>query len=146
MLNTQTRRVMIAALLGSSMLVPAVAFAQDAAEDANDEIIVTAQKREESLQNVPMSIQAMGTEKLNQLQVQEFSDYVKYLPSVTIQTSAPGFAQVFFRAVASGENANHSTSQPTVGMYLDEQPITTIQGALDIHVYDMARVEALAGP
>jgi iron complex outermembrane recepter protein len=146
MLNTQTRRVMIAALLGSSMLVPAVAFAQDAAEDANDEIIVTAQKREESLQNVPMSIQAIGTEKLNQLQVQEFADYVKYLPSVTIQTSAPGFAQVFFRAVASGENANHSTSQPTVGMYLDEQPITTIQGALDIHVYDMARVEALAGP
>ena len=62
MLNTQTRRVMIAALLGSSMLVPAVAFAQDAAEDANDEIIVTAQKREESLQNVPMSIQAIGTE------------------------------------------------------------------------------------
>jgi iron complex outermembrane recepter protein len=58
----------------------------------------------------------------------------------------PGFAQVYFRGVASGENANHSASLPTVGTYLDELPITTIQGALDIHTYDLARVEALAGP
>ncbi|WP_367126585.1 TonB-dependent receptor plug domain-containing protein, partial [Polaromonas sp. 16-63-31] len=50
------------------------------------------------------------------------------------------------RGVASGENANHSASLPTVGTYLDEMPITTIQGALDLHAYDLARVEALAGP
>ncbi|QYU67684.1 hypothetical protein J4558_22725 [Leptolyngbya sp. 15MV] len=48
--------------------------------------------------------------------------------------------------MASGENANHSASLPTVGTYLDEMPVTTIQGALDIHAYDLARVEALAGP
>ncbi len=142
----RSHRVALAALLGSTMLMPAMAFAQEAAEDSNDDIIVTAQKRDESLQSVPVSIQAIGTEKLDQLQVQEFADYVKFLPSVTIQSAGPGFSQVYFRAVASGENANHSTSQPTVGMYLDEQPITTIQGALDIHVYDIARVEALAGP
>ena len=50
------------------------------------------------------------------------------------------------RGVASGGNGNHSGSQPSVGVYLDEQPITTIQGALDIHMYDIARIEALAGP
>ena len=50
------------------------------------------------------------------------------------------------RGVASGGNGNHSGSLPSVGIYLDEQPITTIQGALDIHIYDVARVEALAGP
>ncbi len=49
-------------------------------------------------------------------------------------------------ASPSGENANHSASLPSVGTYLDEQPITTITGALDIHVFDIARVEALAGP
>src|SRR3546814_8843208 len=59
---------------------------------------------------------------------------------------SPGFSQVYFRGVASGENANHSSSLPTVGTYLDEMPVTTIQGALDIHAYDLARVEALAGP
>ena len=58
----------------------------------------------------------------------------------------PGTNNVYFRGVASGENANHSTSLPSVGTYLDEQPITTIQGALDIHVFDIARIEALAGP
>jgi outer membrane receptor protein involved in Fe transport len=139
------RGALLALLASSSMTMPV--FAQTAEDTAtSDEIIVTAQKREENLQNVPLSIQAIGTERLDQLQVQEFQDYVKFLPSVTIQQGGPGFAQVYFRGVASGENANHSASLPTVGIYLDEQPITTIQGALDIHVYDVARVEALAGP
>ncbi len=147
MRSQSTRRAILATLLGSTMLVSTPSFAQEAAEEAGgDEIIVTAQKREESLQKVPLSIQAIGTEKLDQLQVSEFQDYVKFLPSVTVQQSSPGFSQVFFRGVASGEINNHSASLPTVGMYLDEQPITTIQGSLDIHVFDMARVEALAGP
>ena len=60
--------------------------------------------------------------------------------------SARASANVYFRGVASGENANHSASLPSVGTYLDEQPITTITGALDIHIFDIARVEALAGP
>ncbi|TRW18330.1 TonB-dependent receptor [Glacieibacterium frigidum] len=93
-----------------------------------------------------MSIQVLGQARLDQLQVQAFDDYVRFLPSVTYQTAGPGSARVYFRGVSSGENANHSSSQPTVGIYLDEQPITTIQGALDIHLYDIARVEALAGP
>ena len=50
------------------------------------------------------------------------------------------------RGVASGGDGNHSTSLPSVGIYLDEQPITTIQGAFDVHLYDIQRVEALAGP
>src|ERR1700682_3300322 len=50
------------------------------------------------------------------------------------------------RGVSSGGDGNHSASLPSVGVYLDEQPVTTIQGPLDIHVYDIARVEALAGP
>lgn len=145
MLHTGSRQTMIIALLGSTMLAAAPTLAADTAAPS-DEIIVTAQKREENLQKVPLSIQAIGTEKLDQLQVAEFQDYVKFLPSVSFQSGGPGFAKVYFRGVASGENANHSTSQPTVGLYLDEQPITTIQGALDIHVYDIARVEALAGP
>jgi iron complex outermembrane recepter protein len=140
-------RTAVATLMASSAIGMSVpAFAQEAAEDNNDEIVVTAQKREQNLQDVPVAITAIGTEKLDQLQVNEFADVVKFLPSVTIQQGGPGFAQVYFRGVASGENANHSASLPTVGTYLDEMPITTIQGALDIHAYDLARVEALAGP
>jgi len=111
-----------------------------------EEIIVTAQKREENLQTVPLSIQALGTERLEELRISSFTDYVKFLPSVSFTTIGPGFGLAYFRGVASGENNNHSGPSPSVGMYLDEQPITTIQGSLDVHLYDIARVEALAGP
>jgi iron complex outermembrane receptor protein len=110
------------------------------------EIVVTAQKREESLQDVPIAITALGTEKLDELQVSDFDDYARYVPSLSYQSAGPGFSNVYFRGVSSGENANHSASLPSVGTYLDEQPITTITGALDIHMFDIARVEALAGP
>ena len=136
-----------ALLLGGTILsTSGTALAQQSGINDDRDIVVTASKREENLQDVPMAITAIGTERLDELQVKEFQDVVKFLPSVTIQTLAPGFSQVYFRGVASGENANHSTSLPTVGTYLDEMPITTIQGALDIHAYDLARVEALAGP
>ncbi len=111
-----------------------------------ESIIVTAQKRPENLQEVPLSITALGTAKLEELHVTDFDDYAKFLPSLSYTSLGPGFSRVFFRGVSSGDNGNHSGSMPSVGIYLDEQPITTIQGALDVHVYDIARVEALAGP
>jgi outer membrane receptor protein involved in Fe transport len=113
------------------------------------EVIVTAQKRTENLQDVPLSIQALGSAKLDELHVTNFEDYVKYLPSVEFFGSAsggPGFEHVYMRGVSSSVLENHSGSQPSVGVYLDEQPVTTIDGVLDIHIYDIARVEALAGP
>ncbi|MFZ5670731.1 MAG: TonB-dependent receptor [Pseudomonadota bacterium] len=133
------------ALLASTMLTGVTAArAQDTA--TVEEIIVTAQKRAEDLQDVPVSVQAFGTERLEELQVEDFDDYVKFLPSVAVQQTAPGFNNVYMRGVASGGDGNHSGPLPSVGIYLDEQPITTITGSLDVHVYDMARVEALAGP
>jgi outer membrane receptor protein involved in Fe transport len=113
------------------------------------EVIVTAQKRTESLQNVPISIDALGEERMEELNVQNFKDYVQFLPSVTMQPSigaGSGFNQVYMRGVATGGDGQATTSQPSVGTYLDEQPITTVQGNLDVHLYDIARVEALAGP
>ncbi len=151
---TRTLRQAVAAQLRGGVLagLPIVplalagspAMAQQAG--ALEEIIVTAQKREESLQNVPLSIQALGGEQLEELQITNFTDYVRFLPSVSFTSTGPGFGLAYFRGVASGENNNHSGPSPSVGMYLDEQPITTIQGALDVHLYDVARVEALAGP
>ena len=133
-------------LAGAVLAGTGVAQAQQADEGKLDEVVVSALKRDESLQDVPLSIQALGEEKLTNLQVESFDDYVKYLPNVAFQSGGPGFARPYMRGVASGENANHSGPQPSVGIYLDEQPITTIQGALDIQIYDIARVEVLAGP
>ncbi len=144
--KTRVNTTMSLLLASTAFSVAMPALAQEAEDGDKDVIVVTAQKREQNLQDVPIAINAIGNEKLDQLQVSELQDVVKFLPSVTIQQGGPGFAQVYFRGVASGENANHSASLPTVGTYLDEMPITTIQGALDLHAYDLARVEALAGP
>ena len=124
---------------------PAPTAAQTPAQDS-DEIIVTAQKREENLQDVPISVQAIGTRKLDQLNISNFEDYTKQLPSVSYQTAAPGFTVVYMRGVATGGDGNHTGSLPSVGSYLDEQPVTTIGGTLDVHIYDIARIESLAGP
>src|SRR6478672_8145226 len=110
------------------------------------EIIITATKREENLQNVPISVQVLGTRKLDQLNISNFEQYTKQLPSVTFQTVQPGYTTVYIRGVAAGGDGNHSGSLPSVGTYLDEQPVTTIGGTLDVHIYDIARIESLAGP
>jgi outer membrane receptor protein involved in Fe transport len=111
------------------------------------EIIITATKREENLQNVPISVQVLGTRKLDQLNISNFEEYTKQLPSVSYQNfGAPGFTVVYMRGIATGGDGNHSGSLPSVGSYLDEQPITTIGGTLDVHIYDIARIESLAGP
>ena len=133
-----------------SMAFAGVAMAQDAqtgdSAPSLETITVTAQKRTENLQDVPISMNVISAQQLDELQVNDFEDYAKLLPSVSISPNGPGFGQVYMRGVASGGDGNHSGPLPSVGIYLDEQPITTIQGALDLHVYDMERVEALAGP
>ena len=152
-------------LASTSLLAPGIAQAQETQPPAQPsstdsrqqveggEIIVTATKREERLQDVPIAITAITTETLDNLQVNDFSDYARLVPSLSSKAGGgggsadgPGTNNVYFRGVASGENANHSASLPSVGTYLDEQPITTISGALDIHIFDIARIEALAGP
>lgn len=126
--------------------------AKEAQGKTLETITVTAQKRTENMQKVPISIQAIGETTLKRQDIQDFDDYAKLIPSLSYSSigggvfSGPGFAQVYMRGVASGGDGNHSGSQPSVGMYLDEQPITTIQGSLDINIYDIARIEALAGP
>jgi outer membrane receptor protein involved in Fe transport len=120
---------------------------RNAAEESDDgDIVITATKREENLQDVPISIQALGTQRLEELNVASFNDYTKLTPSVSFQTGSPGSANVYIRGVASGGDGNHSGSLPSVGIYLDEQPVTTIGGNLDINIYDIARIEVLRGP
>jgi outer membrane receptor protein involved in Fe transport len=125
---------------------PRVQTAQDGSVPDQTEIIITATKREENLQNVPISVQAIGTRRLDQLNISNFEEYTKQLPSVSFQTAAPGFTVVYMRGVATGGDGNHTGSLPSVGSYLDEQPVTTIGGTLDVHIYDIARIESLSGP
>ncbi|MGP8033683.1 MAG: TonB-dependent receptor [Steroidobacteraceae bacterium] len=147
--------------LASAVLaaIPA-AYAQQAQQQATggeatgglEQVVVTAQKRTENLQDVPISIQALDTQKLEQLNIVNIDDYVKYLSGVTTVKglgqggNGVGTTHVYMRGVVSGQDGNHSGSQPSVGTYLDDQPITTIDGTVDVHIYDIARIEVLEGP
>src|SRR6476619_7705567 len=128
---------------------PRVQTAQDGNVPDQTELIITATKREENLQNVPISVQALGTRRLDQLNISNFEEYTRQLPSVSYLTAAPGSTVVYMRGISaagSGAEGNHSGPLPQVGSYLDEQPITTIGGTLDVHIYDIARIESLSGP
>jgi iron complex outermembrane receptor protein len=161
---TRFRRRVLAVAIHVACATPAFAFAADpdpapASEQDQDQgpagerraqelggITVTAQKRAENVQEVPISMDVLDTTRLAENDVKDLDSYVKLLPSVSIQHLFLGLTQVYMRGVASGSNGNHSGPLPSVGIYLDEQPITTIQGALDMNIYDVERVESLAGP
>ena len=110
------------------------------------EVVVSSQRRDENLQNVPISIQALSADVLDQHQAVSFDDYVKLLPSVSFQAFGPGQSQLFFRGISTGADGIPNGTLPTAGVYLDELPVTQTGGVLDVHLYDIARIEALSGP
>lgn len=140
----------ISAILAGS---PAVHAAAEAEVNTLEEVVVTAQKRTENLQNVPISIEVLSGAQLEQLDVTGLDGYVKYSPSISYSrgqgqggNGQPGSSHIYMRGVVSGANENHSGSQPSVGTYIDEQPVTTIDGTPDVHLYDIQRIEVLEGP
>jgi outer membrane receptor protein involved in Fe transport len=139
---------LVGSVAAAMAVAPAPAQAQeDSSTGVLEEVIVTAQKRTQNLQDVAVSIQVLGNDRLENLNVRAFEDFIDFLPTVSHTSgSGPGFGQIYMRGVASGGDGNHSASMPSVGYYLDEQPVTTINQILDIHMYDIARVETLAGP
>lgn len=146
-MRSKTRIALSTMLASTALGIAMPALAQDAADEgSDDEIVVTAQKREQNLQDVPISIQALGQSKLEDNQVASFDDYQKLLPSVSSQSFGPSQAQIFFRGVTSGGDGLRVGPLPTSSLYIDEIPVSTISGSVDFHVYDIARVEALAGP
>ena len=111
-----------------------------------EKVIVTAQKKSENLQDVPISVNTLSNEDLNNLNIKDFSDYVLQLPSVSAIQRRPGMGQIFMRGISDGGNSNQSLQGPAVAIYLDESPVTMIGDNLDVHVYDIERIESLSGP
>ncbi len=135
-------------LTGSAVvaMIAAPVQAQDSGGARLEEIVVTATRRVTNLQDVPVSVQVLGNTQLENLGVRAFEDFIDFLPTVSYTSDGPGLGQIYMRGIASGGDGNHSASMPSVGYYLDEQPVTTINQILDIHMYDIARVETLSGP
>jgi iron complex outermembrane receptor protein len=139
----------IAAVLGALPSAKSLA-APEGASDAVEEIIVTAQRRSESMQDVPISMQAFTGQALQQLNVTTFDDYIKYLPNVTSANNGPGQNEVFMRGLSAGSQASQGSSStglfPNVAIYLDNQSGQLPNRNLDIYAADLERIEVLEGP
>jgi iron complex outermembrane receptor protein len=124
--------------------------AANAAGDQIQEIIVTAQRRSENIQDVPIAIQALTGETLGQLNVTNFDDLVRYLPNVSASSAGPGQSQIFMRGLSVGDQGTQSGGSingfPNVAIYLDEQSGQLPGRNLDVYAADLERVEVLEGP
>jgi outer membrane receptor protein involved in Fe transport len=148
----QTLSSAIAAILGihATAATAQQAASASSAADSISEVIVTAQRRSENIQNVPITIQALTSETLKELNVSTIDDAVKYLPNVTASTSGPGQSQLIIRGLATSETGNQGEgttgSFPNVAVYLDDQSAQLPGRNLDIYAADLERIEVLEGP
>jgi outer membrane receptor protein involved in Fe transport len=115
-----------------------------------EEIVVTATKREESMQDLPVAMTALQSKSLEELRIGTFQDYVQFLPNVVAQGTGPGQNELFIRGAATSQTVLTLSSvqglQPSVALYLDEQPVAMQGRNLDIYTTDLKRVEVLPGP
>ncbi|MCB2087895.1 MAG: TonB-dependent receptor [Sphingomonadaceae bacterium] len=139
--------------LATAIAVPAVAQEAPAAparEGGVQQIVVTATKRSEDLQDVAISVNAIGEEQLGELGISTFDDYLAQLPNVTAGGSGPGQSTIYIRGLAS-TTPNLTTAgvaglAPNVAMYLDDQPLAQPGRNLDVYAVDLERIEVLSGP
>ncbi len=115
-----------------------------------EEVIVTATKRQASTQDIPISVQALTQESIEDLGITNFEDYLIALPGVTAGGSGPGQNTIYIRGLAS-TTPNLTTAgvaglAPNVAFYLDEQPLAQPGRNLDVYTADMNRIEVLRGP
>lgn len=110
---------------------------------ALEEIVVTARKRTESVQDIPATIQAISQESLAAMGAKGMEDYARFVPSVNVVTYGPGSSTVVFRGAITGAGY---IGQSTSSVYLDEISVTQTGSQPSIRAVDIARVEALSGP
>ena len=148
----------VSAAVAAILAAPAGAWAQtapvadSAAVESNEiaEITVTAQRRSQNMQDVPISMQALTAQSLQQLNISTFDDYIKYLPNVTTANNGPGQSEIFMRGLSAGSQPSQGSAStglwPNVAIYLDNQSGQLPNRNLDVYAADLNRIEVLEGP
>ena len=128
----------IAAAIGAT---PAIA--QEESSGGIEEIVVTANKREESINDVAMTIQAFSNDDITRQGLFSLEDYAKLVPSMTYFGNNSGGGKIYFRGIADAPDT--FIAESSAAIYLDEQPLTS-SAQVDVRLIDIERVEALSGP
>ena len=117
---------------------------------ALETVVVTATKREASLQDVSVSVNALGGDSLRDIGVETFDEYVDYLPNVVAAGNGPGKKEIYIRGSATEQTSvtisSAQGSSPGVALYLDEQSVSFGGRNLDVYGADLERIEVLSGP
>ncbi len=149
MINNYRVRLAVAGVL-STCATAAMAADETTAGPGLEEIVVTAQRRVQSIQDVPITIQALTGDQLAQLNVTTFDDVLRYLPNVTFSANGPGQGNIYMRGLSAGFAGNQSSAAidpfPNVATYLDDQSLAFPARNVDVYMADMERIEVLEGP
>src|SRR4029079_7248609 len=120
---------------------------QSATDQDNAEIVITAQKREETILEIPQSVTVVGGDSIERQQASTFEQYLNEIPGLSITEAEPGSTRLTLRGVNTGGVSS------TVAVYVDEMPFGSstalVNGAIltgDIDPFDLARIEVLRGP
>ncbi len=114
------------------------------------DIIVTATRREESLNKIPLAVQALSGDALADLNITKFDKLIEYLPNVRTASRGPGASSIFIRGLSTDspglQVSGTAGAQPTVALYINDAPASLVGRNLDLYAVDLQRVEVLAGP
>ena len=141
-LTPVNRAVLVAC--GATVATTATPDAQAQEDFALEEIVVTARKRSENLQDVPISVQAFGAETIAKQGIRTLEDYARLVPSLTYSSWLPGNSILVFRGVTVTADAFGGTSSAAI--FLNEIPLTSQGQNPEVASVDMERIEAVSGP
>jgi len=145
--SMQPKRTALSAAIAAALATSAAGVAE---AQVLEEVIVTASRRVEAAQDVPIALQAVTGETLRELRVDTFDQYVKYLPNVVHTGNGPGKKEIYIRGSATEQTsvtvAPAQGSAPGVALYVDEQPVSFGARNLDVYAVDLERIEVLSGP
>lgn len=114
------------------------------------DIVVTATRREEAANKIPVAIQALGGDSLGDLNITKLDKLVEFLPNVRTASRGPGASSIFIRGLSTDspglQISGTAGAQPTVALYVNDAPASLVGRNLDVYAVDLERVEVLAGP
>lgn len=146
-ISMQPKPTALSAAIAAALAASAAGVAE---AQVLEEVIVTASRRVEAAQDVPIALQAVTGETLRELRVDTFDQYVKYLPNVVHTGNGPGKKEIYIRGSATEQTsvtvAPAQGSAPGVALYVDEQPVSFGARNLDVYAVDLERIEVLSGP
>ena len=126
---------------------PQTPTAEEEKPKVTEEMVVTARKREENVQDVPISVAAPSEQELRDLGAQTIEDVSANVAGFTVQNLGPGQSQVAIRGVSAGQIVRDQPGvKEQVGVYLDESVISLSLFTPDIDLFDLSRIEVLRGP